>query len=127
MSSQKPKKVKLWSGECKYECITDAAKENNWSIKDQEKDEAKSNLYWVDVATINERMRSIQPWQMINHFPGMPNIARKQRMGQNLNKMAKSYPKEYGFYPRYVFLNIALLFFGHLYASFVKPFDGSLI
>ena len=98
--AQKPKKMKFWSGECKYECITDAAKENNWSIKDQEKDEAKSNLYWVDVATINERLRTMLPWQMINHFPGMPNIARKQRMGQNLNKMAKSYPKEYGFYPR---------------------------
>ena len=37
---------------------------------------------------------------MINHFPGMPNIARKNRMGQNLNKMLKIFPKEYSFYPK---------------------------
>ena len=57
-------------------------------------------MYWVDVATINDRLRTIQPWQVINHFPGMPNIARKQKMGANLNKMQKKYPKEYSFFPR---------------------------
>jgi tubulin polyglutamylase TTLL6/13 len=31
---------------------------------------------------------------------GMPNIARKGKMGQNLNKMLKVYPKDYGYYPR---------------------------
>jgi hypothetical protein len=30
----------------------------------------------------------------------MPNIARKNRMGQNLNKMLKLFPKEYSFYPK---------------------------
>lgn len=30
----------------------------------------------------------------------MPNIARKNRMGQNLNKMQKAFPREYSFYPR---------------------------
>ncbi|RYH19914.1 hypothetical protein EON65_25230 [archaeon] len=31
---------------------------------------------------------------------GMPNIARKNRMGQNLNRMQRMFPKEYSFYPR---------------------------
>eukprot|EP01035_Chromulina_nebulosa_P018945 gene18945-24753_t len=30
----------------------------------------------------------------------MPNLARKNRMGQNLNKMLKLFPKEYAFYPK---------------------------
>ena len=30
----------------------------------------------------------------------MPNIARKGRMGQNLNKMLKVFPKDYAYYPR---------------------------
>lgn len=30
----------------------------------------------------------------------MPNIARKNRMGQNLNRMQRLFPKEYAFYPR---------------------------
>ena len=30
----------------------------------------------------------------------MPNIARKGRMGQNLNKMLRAFPKDYSYYPR---------------------------
>ena len=64
----------------------------SWKIVDDERLESRVNIYWVDVALIHERFRSIQPWQSINHFPGMPNIARKNRMGQNLNKMLKLFP-----------------------------------
>ena len=90
----KPKKVWFWSPECKYDVVLDNAKETGFKLQDDEKQESKANLYWVDVATINDRLRTIQPWQVINHFPGMPNIARKQKMGANLNKMQKKYPKE---------------------------------
>lgn len=63
-----------------------------WKLVDDEKYESKVNVYWIDVATIHERFRMIQSWQIINHFPGMPNLARKNRMGQNLNKMLKLFP-----------------------------------
>lgn len=94
---EKPKKkrgnkVWFWDAECKYEVIKNRVKTIGWKLVDDEKYESKCNLFWIDVATIHERFRSIQPWQLINHFPGMPNIARKNRMGQNLNKMAKMYP-----------------------------------
>ncbi|KAJ1440827.1 tubulin-tyrosine ligase/Tubulin polyglutamylase, partial [Ochromonadaceae sp. CCMP2298] len=65
-----------------------------------------------------EHFRSIQPWQTINHFPGMPNIARKNRMGQNLNKMLKMFPREYGFYPRTWILPAEM-------ADFRNQFDGN--
>ena len=94
------KKVWLWAGECKYDVVLETAKGNGWKVQEDDKNESKSNVFWVDVATIQERLRSLQPWQMINHFPGMSNIARKQRMGQNLNRMQRSYPKEYSFFPR---------------------------
>lgn len=77
-----------------------AAKGLGWRLVSDERLEAAVNLYWIDVATIHERFRTILPWQMINHFPGMPNIARKNRLGQNLNRMQKSFPREYGFYPK---------------------------
>ena len=57
-------------------------------------------LYNIYKTVTFSHQSSIQPWQMINHFPGMPNIARKNRMGQNLNKMLKIFPKEYSFYPK---------------------------
>ena len=65
-----------------------------------EKREASVNVYWIDIATIHERFKTILPWQVINHFPGMPNIARKNRMGQNKNKKLKIFPQEYSYYPR---------------------------
>eukprot|EP01039_Chlorochromonas_danica_P005990 gene5990-6597_t len=71
-----------------------------WRLIEEERLASKVNLFWIDVAAINERFRTILPWQMINHFPGMPNIARKNRMGQNLNRMQRLFPKEYSFYPR---------------------------
>ena len=58
------------------------------------------NVYWIDVATVHDRLRSIQPWQCINHFPGMGSIANKARMNYTLNRMARGFPKEYAFYPR---------------------------
>lgn len=121
-------KVLFWSPDCRYEVILNNVKsihrhansnsnsnncdyqENDsgssfnenclWKLIDDNKLEPRVNIYWIDVSTIHERFRSIQPWQIINHFPGMPNIARKNRMGQNLNKMLKLFPKEYAFYPK---------------------------
>ena len=94
------KKVFFWAVECRYSVILDAVRDLGWRVVEDDKNESKSNVYWIDVAAIHERFRSIQPWQMINHFPGMPNIARKNRMGQNLNRMLKMFPREYSFYPR---------------------------
>jgi tubulin polyglutamylase TTLL6/13 len=100
---EKPKKrarVLFWSAECKYSVILERANEHDWKPVDDEKQQGKVNILWIDVATIHEHFRSIQPWQCINHFPGMPNVARKNKMGQNLNKLLKVFPKEYSFYPR---------------------------
>ena len=78
----------------------DNVKGVGWKIIMDEKKESTVNVYWIDIATIHERFKTILPWQVINHFPGMPNIARKNRMGQNLNKMLKIFPQEYSYYPR---------------------------
>ena len=80
--------------------MLNAAKGLGWRLVSDDRVEGAVNVYWVDVATIHERFRTILPWQVINHFPGMPNIARKNRLGQNLNRMQKTFPREYGFYPR---------------------------
>ena len=87
--------VWFWAPDCRYSVILNNVKEIHWKLIQDEKNEPKTNLFWIDVSTIHERFRSIQPWQSINHFPGMPNIARKNRMGQNLNKMAKIFPVSY--------------------------------
>lgn len=99
-TKKKKQRVYFWATECKYSVILETVADLDWKLVEDEKLESKVNLFWIDVATIHEHFRTIQPWQCINHFPGMPNIARKNRMGQNLNKMQKIFPKEYAFYPR---------------------------
>lgn len=84
--------VWFWASECKYDVIINRVKQMGWKAIEDEKKEEKCNIFWVDVALIHERLRMAQPWQIVNHFPGMPNIARKNRMGQNLNKFQKIFP-----------------------------------
>jgi len=57
------------------------------------------NIWWIDTATVHEYLNNIKPWQRINHFPGMTNIARKGRMAQNLDSMRRQFPKDYAFCP----------------------------
>lgn len=47
-----------------------------------------------------ERCSELKPYQRINHFPGMGEIARKDCLARNLQKMQKSYSEEYDFFPR---------------------------
>lgn len=37
---------------------------------------------------------------MVNHFPGMSEICRKDNLARNLNKMRRIFPSEYNFYPK---------------------------
>jgi len=69
-AAKKSKKVMFWATECKYTVILNRVKTINWKLVTSEKNESKCNVYWIDVATIGERFKSIQPWQSINHFPG---------------------------------------------------------
>jgi len=39
-------------------------------------------------------------YQRCNHFPGMYNLAWKNQLCMNLDKLWKRYPKDYSFYPK---------------------------
>lgn len=47
-----------------------------------------------------ERIAKMKPYQKVNHFPGMFQLARKNHLARNLNKMQKEFDKEYKFFPR---------------------------
>lgn len=93
--------VLFYGAECKYPVIQDLVREMGWTWVDEGSKLADNcHLYWIDVANIQERFAKVQSWQRVNHFPGMPHIARKTRMAQNLDKMRRAFPLEYNFYPR---------------------------
>lgn len=97
-------------------CERDKGQERDTPPDDPECD--LCNVYWIDVSNIAERMSKLRPWQRINHFPGMSNIARKNRLAQNLEKMRREFPKEYSFYPRTWVLPLEL-------ADFRAQFDST--
>lgn len=116
----------FWANECKYSVILNVATEADWKLIEDEKLETRCNLFWIDVASIHEHFRTIKPWQCINHFPGMPNIARKNRMGQALNSMQKVFPKEYSFYPRTWVLPLELPDFRQQFDSTGNSLNGKI-
>jgi tubulin polyglutamylase TTLL6/13 len=41
----------------------------------------------------------MQPFQKINHFPGMEILSRKNFLGKSLMEFKKKFPEEYDFFP----------------------------
>ena len=82
--------------------MREAARARGWKLVDEDhgSDSRKCHVYWIDVPIIVERMQQLERWQRINHFPGMSNVARKGRLAQNLDRMRRHFPQEFGFYPR---------------------------
>ena len=107
-------RVTFFAGDtCRYEVVRACAASMSWRLLGESASplaRSSVNIYWVDTASIQEYTRSLEPWQRINHFPGMPDIARKSRLAQNLDFMRRKFPGEFTFYPR----------------SFVLPHEVSL-
>lgn len=45
-------------------------------------------------------MKGLALFQKVNHFPGMFNIYRKNHLATHLEKMRRSYPEHFTFYPK---------------------------
>lgn len=121
--------------ECLYSVIKRSALSLGWKVVGEEASERVKrdcNVIWVDRSFANDkRFVSIQPWQRINHFPGMTNICRKVRLAQSLELMKKRFPKEYSFFPTTYVLPLHLAAFRSLFQNgqsmstfIIKP-DGS--
>ena len=121
--------------ECLYSVVKRSAVSLGWKVIGEEaSDKVKRDCHviWVDKSFANDkRFISIQPWQRINHFPGMTNICRKIRLAQSLELMKKKFPREYSFFPTTYVLPLHLAAFRSLFHNgqststyIVKP-DGS--
>ena len=113
-STSTANRITFYDGDaCRYPAVRAAAAKMGWRLV---KDEASSqqqtknnkqkspqqtcNVLWVDVSILPDYFLLVQPWQVINHFPGMVNIARKTRLAQNLQQMQKAFPAHYNFSPQ---------------------------
>lgn len=85
-----------------YEIIEQIIKNNfGWKTDSKtDEDPDDSDVIWSDIAIPAEKLAKLKPYQKINHFPGMHELARKNYLAKNLNKMQKLYPNDYDFYPK---------------------------
>ena len=78
-----------------YDVIKDVGKKDfNWKLSNRDpwNTQIEWDVQWADVAPCLERWKEMKPFQKINHFPGMYQIARKNYLARNLNKMQKAFP-----------------------------------
>ena len=79
------------------------------------------DLVWTDLAPALDRFPKIKPYQRINHFPGMFQIARKNYLARNLKKMKRQFPKEYKFFPKTWLLPYEMSELKNYIAAYNKP------
>jgi tubulin polyglutamylase TTLL6/13 len=64
------------------------------------KEKSDWDIAWYDgPPNITTLLKSMTPWQRVNHFPGIYNLARKNMLGRHLMRMQRRLPNEYNFFP----------------------------
>eukprot|EP00644_Phytophthora_capsici_P005862 jgi/Phyca11/98253/e_gw1.2.1404.1 len=102
-AKRKTRRVRINVTLCRYEVVRRAARARGWKLVTDEKPEGKPtvcNLHWIDVPDILPTFKGLLPYQKVNHFPGMANLACKSKLARNLERMKKLFPAEYDFVPR---------------------------
>lgn len=99
----KERKVRVDLTLCRYEVVRKVVRDRGWTIVSDEEDTrgaAACNLHWVDVPEVANKFTALLPYQKLNHFPGMSNLARKSRLARNFDRLRKLFPSDYDFCPK---------------------------
>ena len=57
------------------------------------------DIWWQDHGIHPDFLTQMQPYQRVNHFLGMYNLARKNTLGMHLRRFRTAFPDEYKFFP----------------------------
>jgi hypothetical protein len=82
---------------CKYDVVAQAARGLGWRCTVDDSEEY--NLLWNDSYVPFDTIASLNRYQKANHFPGMSELAKKNLLAKNLNRIAKALPGEFAFVP----------------------------
>ena len=104
---------------CRYEVVRKLSRRYGLNEVNEEQ---QWNIYWTDFSVSIERAKDMRRYQVrpykvfilnmddcyskvhvskiINHFPGMSEICRKDLLARNMNRMKKLFGQEYDIYPK---------------------------
>jgi len=94
---KKKSKVTICTANCRYEVLRRVSRKLGFKEVGEDDDWM---LFWTDCSVSLDRVMSMKRFQKINHFPGMSEICRKDMLARNMNRLAKSFPKEYNIFPK---------------------------
>ena len=57
------------------------------------------DVAWYDTPIDANFVRNMMPYQRVNHFPGIYNLARKNMLGRHLMRMQRYLPNDFNFFP----------------------------
>ena len=96
-ASKKPYVMSCNLRDARYDVIRDTAKELGFKVC---KGAGTVDFIWKDARLDYAMFKSLKPYQKINHFLHMTELAQKANLGRNLRRMAKMFPKAYDFFPK---------------------------
>ncbi|KAJ3014826.1 UNVERIFIED_CONTAM: Tubulin polyglutamylase ttll6 [Siphonaria sp. JEL0065] len=95
--NSKKKKITINATCCKYEIVRQCSQMSGLRVVD---DSEPWSIFWIDTGVSVQRVLEMEPYQKINHFPGMQEICRKDYLARNLSRLSRLLPKEYNFFPK---------------------------
>ena len=57
------------------------------------------DVSWHDLSITPDFLAKLNPYQKVNHYPGMYSITRKNHLARNLMRMKRAFPGEFNFFP----------------------------
>lgn len=94
-SSVSDVRVRIDLSKSQYEILEEIVKELKWESDDFE----KPDIIWQDSALNPIALSQLNPYQRINHFPGMYAISRKDYLARHLKAMEQLHKSEFNFFP----------------------------
>ena len=80
--------------------VIDRVVKNEFKFTTHFNENLESDVIWHDVSIDPLIFNRMQSFQRCNHFPGMFNLAKKNQLGLNLEKIRKAAKKDYHFHPK---------------------------
>ena len=84
---------------CHYVVVRKACRQLGFKMQDDENGDW--DIHWNDGSGVTpEQLAKLQPYQRVNHYPGMYQLARKNNLCRNLMRMLRSFKEDYNFFPK---------------------------
>ena len=99
---KKPKKKPILTAnlsDTRYDVVKYVFKKQMGWKTTKEPEDKNWDVWWTDSADQPETLAKMNPYQKINHFPGMFALSRENHLARNLKRLKREFPEYFKFFP----------------------------